>query len=150
MINSLFVPFNGLLSKWLFLSNTNSKLYRSMKMHSTLLLYLFLLYVVFYAQGSFKIAIIAHYTSCWLSTSTGMETRKQHNKTIAVFVGKEVINQLNMIYHCKELKDSWVKDFDIFVFITCPVESYVTTSLDTIRSTLRKVFPIPCDIPLVS
>ena len=77
-----------------------------MKMHSTLLLYLFLLYVVFYAQGSFKIAIIAHYTLCWLSASTGIETRKQHNKTIAVFVGKEVINQLNMIYHCEALKDS--------------------------------------------
>ena len=29
-----FIHIDGFLSKWLFLSNTNSKLYRSMKMHS--------------------------------------------------------------------------------------------------------------------
>ena len=60
---------------------------------------------MFYAQGSFKIAIIVHYTSVWFSAVTGIMSRKQHIQTIVVYEGKEVINQLNMMYHNKEIKE---------------------------------------------
>ena len=87
-----------------------------MKVHSTLLLYLFLIlyYVLLNAQGSFEIAIIAHtlYRTnlviniyyryiLWRKLSS-----KQREKTIALFVSKEVIKQLNMIYHDMILKDA--------------------------------------------
>ena len=120
---SISVNIDDSQSKRLFLPNTNSKLYRSMKVHSTLLLYLFLIlyYVLLNAQGSFKIAIIAHtlYRTnlviniyyryiLWRKLSS-----KQREKTIALFVSKEVIKQLNMIYHDMILKDAWEKSFDI-------------------------------------